>query len=309
MIYLRSFEIPKDSWVDEYFNRSGWGAEDLPDEMPMVSQNTHLNTWYPWNTFYLRGLHNFDFEDITILYGGNGSGKTTLLNVIAQHLRLNRLTRYNRSTCFDDYVSVCRYSAEDLEAMQCIQRGKILVSDDVFDAMLRKREKNEYIDQRREELATEHCQRRNSSYPRHNLTDPHVYEEFKRTIAAKRTSCSGFIKANLQRNIQEQSNGETAFNFFVESIPENALVLLDEPENSLSAKWQLELVKYITGAMRVFHCQFIIATHSPFLLSIPGAKIYDLDSYPIKPERWYNLENVRCYYELFKENRHLFKEE
>jgi predicted ATPase len=308
MIYLRSFEIPKDCWVDEYFNRSGWDAEDLPDDMPMVSRNTHLNRWYPGNTFYLRGLHNFDFEDITILYGGNGSGKTTRLNVIAQHLRLNRLTRYNRSTCFDDYVSVCRYSAEDLEAMQCIQRGKILVSDDVFDAMLRKREKNEYIDQRREELATEHYQRRNSSYPRHNLTDPHVYEEFKRTIAAKRTSCSGFIKANLQRNIQEQSNGETAFNFFVESIPENALVLLDEPENSLSAKWQLELVKYITGAMRAFHCQFIIATHSPFLLSIPGAKIYDLDSYPIKPERWYNLENVRCYYELFKNNGHLFKE-
>ena len=59
--------------------------------------------------------------------------------------------------------------------------------------------------------------------------------------------------------------------------------------------------------MRAFRCQFIIATHSPFLLSIPGAKIYDLDSSPIRTEQWYNLENVRHYYELFKENMHLFE--
>lgn len=60
MIYLKSFEIPKDRWVDEYFTRSGY--EKLPDNMPMASNNTHLNTWYPWNNFYLRGLYNFEFN-------------------------------------------------------------------------------------------------------------------------------------------------------------------------------------------------------------------------------------------------------
>lgn len=86
-----------------------------------------------------------------------------------------------------------------------------------------------------------------------------------------------------------------------------SIVLLDEPENSLSAKWQMELVRYIIGAVRAFRCQFVIATHSPFLLSIPGAKIYDLDQMPIKTEQWYNLENVRCYYQLFEDNKHHFK--
>lgn len=303
MIYLKSFEIPKDRWVDEYFTRSGY--EKLPDNMPMASNNTHLNTWYPWNNFYLCGLHNFEFEDITILYGGNGSGKTTLLNVIAQHLHLERLTRYNRSSCFDDYIKICSYKAADLNAERCIQRGKILVSDDVFDAMLKKREENEYIDQRREELANEYFNM--PDLPRENLTDPRVFNEYKRILGAKKSSCSRFIKAQLQKNSKEQSNGETAFEFFVESIINDSLILLDEPENSLSAKWQIELVKYLTGAMRAFRCQFIIATHSPFLLSIPGAKIYDLDSSPIRTEQWYNLENVRHYYELFKENMHLFE--
>lgn len=304
MIYLTNFRIPKDSWVDFYFTECRQLPEDLPWNMPIVCENTHLNTWYPWNTLYNRGLREFSFEDITILYGGNGSGKTTLLNVIAQTLRLQRLTLYNKSTCFDDYVSVCDYSVANLNAERCIQRGSILVSDDVFDAMLKKRKQNECIDQRREELVQEYFNMPGS--PRRNLTDPEVLAKVKHVYDAKHKSCSRFVKANLQRNSREQSNGETAFEFFVEAIKDDSLILLDEPENSLSAKWQMELVKYIRGAVRAFRCQFIIATHSPFLLSVPGARIYDLDSFPIKTQRWFKLDNMRSYYELFKANEHLF---
>ena len=303
MIYLKEFRISKDSWVDCYFSK-GYCPSDLPQNMPIVCENTHLNTWYPWNIFYNRGLHTFSFEDITILYGGNGSGKTTLLNVIAQKFQLNRLTRYNKSTCFDDYVSVCSYDTTDFNAERCIQRGRILVSDDVFDAMLKKRKLNEQIDQRREELVQEYFNM--PQLPRNNLTNPEVLKEYKRICDAGRKSCSQYVKANLQRNSKELSNGETAFEFFIESINDDSLVLLDEPENSLSAKWQMELVKYITGAVRAFRCQFIIATHSPFILSIPGAKIYNLDSMPIGVGRWYDLENIRSYYQLFKDNESLF---
>ena len=38
MIYLRSFGIPKDSWTDEYFKRSGWAEEDLPDVYELEGQ-------------------------------------------------------------------------------------------------------------------------------------------------------------------------------------------------------------------------------------------------------------------------------
>ena len=109
----------------------------------------------------------------------------------------------------------------------------------------------------------------------------------------------------MQCNQQEQSNGETAFNYFVNSIKDDTLILLDEPENSLSAQWQMELAQFLQGTIRAFNCQLVIATHSPFVLSIPGAKIYDLDANPIQTSKWQDLENVRCFYELFKryENR------
>ena len=45
----------------------------------------------------------------------------------------------------------------------------------------------------------------------------------------------------------------------------------------------------------------MIATHSPFLLSMAGAKIYDLDQTPPRPRPWTELENVRVYRAFFRE--------
>ena len=52
--------------------------------------------------------------------------------------------------------------------------------------------------------------------------------------------------------------------------------------------------------------QFIIATHSPFFLSLEGARIYDLDSRPVAIKQWYELANIRAYFELFDLNREKF---
>ena len=87
MIYLKEFVLPKDEWVDFYFTPAFY-CPDLPENMPVAHNSTAVNSWYPWNTLYGRGLRNFIFDDITIFYGGNGSGKTTLLNIIAQTLKL-----------------------------------------------------------------------------------------------------------------------------------------------------------------------------------------------------------------------------
>lgn len=71
------------------------------------------------------------------------------------------------------------------------------------------------------------------------------------------------------------------------------LNLLDEPENSLSQEKQQELVKFLEDSGRFFGCQFVIATHSPFLLSMRGAKIYDMDKEVADVKRWTELKNVR----------------
>ena len=74
---------------------------------------------------------------------------------------------------------------------------------------------------------------------------------------------------------------------------------MDEPENSLSPERQLELVEFLGNSIRFFGCQIIMATHSPFLLSMKEAKIYDLDELPVVAKRWTELPNVRVYYDFF----------
>lgn len=132
------------------------------------------------------------------------------------------------------------------------------------------------------------------------------YEQLVKVNAARSNTQSRFVRNELMDNVREYSNGESAFKYFTEKIGENGLYILDEPENSLSPKRQMELMKFIEDSARFFGCQFIISTHSPFLLSMRGAKIYNLDENPVKVRRWTELENVRTYFEFFKSHESQF---
>ncbi len=110
------------------------------------------------------------------------------------------------------------------------------------------------------------------------------------------------------------SNGESALHFFTESIKEDALYLLDEPENSLSPLFQRESADFLSQSARFFGCQLVIATHSLFLLALPGARTYDLDAQPPQVRKCTALEHVRIYPDLlsttlqnFKNRRHQMK--
>lgn len=88
---------------------------------------------------------------------------------------------------------------------------------------------------------------------------------------------------------------------FVDSIQPDSLHLLDEPENSLSCELQMKLAEYIEQCATHCGCQFIIATHSPFLLALKGVKIYNLDADPVAVATWWELPNMQLYYTLFKQ--------
>ena len=122
----------------------------------------------------------------------------------------------------------------------------------------------------------------------------------------RRISQSQFIRSRLVRNVQERSNGESSLSLFVDGIRDDALYLLDEPENSLSPSNQLELKYFIEDCVRHHGCQFIISTHSPFLLSLKGALIYDIDCVPVRTCRWTELECVKVYQSFFEENADKF---
>jgi len=121
-----------------------------------------------------------------------------------------------------------------------------------------------------------------------------------------RKSASAFVKDRVMGNVSMFSNGESALRFFIDHIEENAVYLLDEPENSLSIALQMELKEFLELSARFANCQIILATHSPILLSMKGAFIYDLDSAPVETKPWTELENVRKYFDFFDSHRNEF---
>ncbi len=257
-------------------------------------RETCYSTAYPFQvlTEHEVRILNFD-EDIVILYGGNGSGKTTALNVIAESLHLKRDALYNKSSFFEDFVGMC----DSVLVRELPGHSRIITSDDVFDFMLNIRGINEGIDARRNDLFREYYQNKESEFQLRSIQD---YERLVEVNAARRLSKSKYVKGRLNANVREHSNGETAFLYFTDNIRENGLYLLDEPENSLSPERQMQLAEHIAQYARFFGCQFVIATHSPFLLAMKNAKIYNLDAEKMCVSRWTELGNVRAYYEFFR---------
>ena len=85
------------------------------------------------------------------------------------------------------------------------------------------------------------------------------------------------------------------------------MYLLDEPEVSLSPQNQVKLAEEINKMARYLGIQFIIATHSPFMLGILNAKIYNLDTKNYEVQKWNELENVRYFYAFFKSKMNEFE--
>ena len=280
MIYLSHFEFPH---IEQEYS------------FIMGLKRTCYDTVYPFQILSKHHLKMLDFDSVTILYGGNGSGKTTALNVIAEKLNLQRDTLYNRSNFFEDYTDLCSYETE----RPIPRHSRIITSDDVFDFMLNLRSLNEGIDRRREGLFDEYLEAKYKHFQMKSLED---YEHLKKVNTARSKTQSKFVREYLPENVREHSNGESAFLYFSEKIQENGLYLLDEPENSLSPEKQQELLRFLEDSARFFGCQFVIATHSPFLLSMRGAKIYDMDEEIVDVKRWTQLANVRAYYEFFKKH-------
>ena len=125
-------------------------------------------------------------------------------------------------------------------------------------------------------------------------------------ILSPRKTQSSYVKKRTARDIDLYSNGQTAMRYFLERIDDDAVYLLDEPENSLSSELQSELADYISATARVGRSQFIIATHSPVFLAMREAKIYNLDSYPASVCKWTELPNVRRYFDFFMEHKDEF---
>ncbi|ARN22287.1 AAA family ATPase [Piscinibacter gummiphilus] len=87
---------------------------------------------------------------------------------------------------------------------------------------------------------------------------------------------TGYLDSYGGKSLHSQSHGESFTAVLLNKLRGNGIYLLDEPEAALSPNRQLAALSAIHQLVED-HSQFIIATHSPILLSYPHAKIFLLD--------------------------------
>lgn len=89
------------------------------------------------------------------------------------------------------------------------------------------------------------------------------------------------------------SHGEGFLRFFGERCERPGVFIFDEPESALSPMRQLEFLKLLhrmdAGAMT----QVILATHSPFIASLPAAQLLRLDRYGLEPTTLEETDHFR----------------
>jgi predicted ATPase len=102
------------------------------------------------------------------------------------------------------------------------------------------------------------------------------------------------------KSLLVQSHGQSHMSFFMHRFRIEGLYLLDEPENALSPKSQVLLRRELEGFGRCGNAQFLIATHSPILLSLPGAAILDFDGEAPRSVAYQATEHYRIYKSFFE---------
>jgi len=74
----------------------------------------------------------------------------------------------------------------------------------------------------------------------------------------------------------ERSHGESFLDLVIHRFRPNGLYVLDEPEAALSVRGCMALLARL-AELAEQGCQVVAATHSPILLALPGATIYEID--------------------------------
>lgn len=103
------------------------------------------------------------------------------------------------------------------------------------------------------------------------------------------------------KSLHEQSHGESFLALIQGNFIGNGLYILDEPEAALSPQRQLTLLMEIDRLSKQ-GAQFIIASHSPILLGLPGAEILSFDEGKVHSCDYLDTESYRVT-ELFINNR------
>lgn len=236
----------------------------------------HGGEGFPWTVPLVAGLDDLRFTTaVTFLVGENGSGKSTLLEGLAWGMDATAVGRHHLSA--DPTLGSARLFPLGFRFGRSTHaRTRLFLrAEDVFGFTGRVGDDMAGLRAEAKELG--------DSMP----------EGLGRTLAVGTLlGEAGALARKYGDNPDGRSHGETFLHILEERLHSDGLYFLDEPETPLSPTRVLALMIMIEDLVSR-GCQFIIATHSPILLALPGATILLAENGVLAPAAWNDLEHVR----------------
>lgn len=220
--------------------------------------NTDRTNPYPYDVAGIKHAKDLDLSNyVNFIVGDNGTGKSTLLETIAFRLQLPHMdgSKYDKKS-FAAAISLAPYLELDFKIHR--STGFFFRAEDFGDYLNSVNRRDAGLHQQLEDLEGD--------------VPTHIIQEMKENANEQ----LHHMRKNYGQELDAFSHGEAYLKIMHEKIKSRGIYLLDEPEAALSPAKQLSLIYFIIEHLKTHTSQFIIATHSPILMSIPDSTIYEI---------------------------------
>jgi len=234
---------------------------------------------YPFTVPAVRAMTTLALDaPVTCFVGDNGSGKSTLLEGIAVAAGLPAIGTDDLARDPSLEAAGALAAALTLSWTHRTPRGFFLRAEDFFGFAKRLARERADMLRQLDETAREYAAARRA---------PDALGRAQGPLRASLADMERRYGVDLDAN----SHGQAFLRVFGDRFVPEGLCLLDEPEAALSPQSQLALLAMLLDMVGQ-GAQFVIATHSPILLALPGARLYTFDTAPPERVAYETLEHV-----------------
>ena len=236
----------------------------------------HVGAGFPWTVPLIANLRDLQLTAaVTFLVGENGCGKSTLLEGLAWGMDATAIGSHAMDT--DQTLGSARLFHQGFKFARSAKAYTrlFLRAEDVFGFTGRVTRDMAAFRSEAAELA--------------RALPPGIGRTRAVGLAEGQ---AGQLAQTYGANPDARSHGETFLHLLEARLAPDGLYFLDEPETPLSPTRVLALILMIQD-MVAKGSQFVIATHSPILLALPGAAILQAEDGRLSAVEWNDLEHVR----------------
>lgn len=229
---------------------------------------------FPFGLSVIRSLKTLQFRaPVTFLVGENGSGKSTFLEALAAGV--GSVVVGGEDIRTDKTLAHARSLAAQMKLVwsKRTHKGFFLRAEDFFNFARKVNETSAELEDIARGFEKE-------------------LKGYALTLA--QGAARGQRRALTERYGEDaaaRSHGESFLHLFQSRFVPGGLYLLDEPEAPLSPQRQLALLALLKE-MAGRDSQFVIATHSPILMALPGASILSFDGERVREVAYEDVEHV-----------------